>query len=197
MKDFLSRFRITMNRITEAGGKVDDFVVTDMFEREFKKIPELKDNVSRMESSSPDSKRHTFQWQWETAENVCHNLEAAKTQAQLLKGCDPNAADVNTAAVGDNGKGGSKGAQSEAQWKEKREKYKNVACPRAIMGNTCTHHTEGKCYYSHDKNLVAKVKSKPLPKGKLNLKRKGKMDQKAKEIKARKVEAKETRIRSE
>ena len=35
LKDFLSRFRIVMNTIIEAGGKTDDFVVTDAFEREF------------------------------------------------------------------------------------------------------------------------------------------------------------------
>ena len=100
LKDFLSRFRIVMNTIIEAGGKTDDFTVTDAFEKEFKRIPEMKESVNRMESSKPESKRHTFKWQWETANNICDNLESSKVHQQLLKGCDPNAAEVNTIAVG-------------------------------------------------------------------------------------------------
>ena len=45
LKDFLSRFRVVMNTITEAGSKSDDFMVTDAFEREFKRIPELKEEL--------------------------------------------------------------------------------------------------------------------------------------------------------
>ena len=80
-KDFLSWFKIVMNRITE--GKTDDFTVTDAFEKEFKRILEMRKSVTRMESSKPESKRHTFKCQWETANNTCDNLESAKVQKQL------------------------------------------------------------------------------------------------------------------
>jgi hypothetical protein len=60
LKDFLGQLKIVMNTITEAGGKTDDFTVTDAFEIEFKRIPEMRESVNRMESSKPESKRHSF-----------------------------------------------------------------------------------------------------------------------------------------
>ena len=78
LEDFLSRFNIVRNNITEAGGRTDDFNVTDAFEKEFKRIPEMRESVHRMESSKPESKRHQFKWQWETANSICPNLEASK-----------------------------------------------------------------------------------------------------------------------
>ena len=152
---------------------MNDFVVTDSFEKEFKRIPEMKESVNRMESSKLDSKRHTFKWQWDTANNICDNLESSKVNSQLLKGCDPNAAQVNTAAVG---AGRKPNPLTDAQWQEKREKYKDVACPKATTGVPCTFHAEGKCFYSHSANVIAKAKSKPAPKGKAKAKGKGKDD---------------------
>ena len=123
LKDFLSKFGIVMNKITEAGGQFDDSIGAEAFEKEFKRIPELKESVNKIECSKPDSKYHTFRWQWDIATNVCTNLERSMTHEQLIKGCDPNARDVNTAAV-------LNGMTEE----EKNGKYKNVACPRAVLG---------------------------------------------------------------
>ena len=62
LEDFLSRFNIVRNNITEAGGRTDDFNVTDAFEKEFQRIPEMKESVQQLECSDPESKRHSFDW---------------------------------------------------------------------------------------------------------------------------------------
>ena len=77
----------------------------------------------------------------------------------MLAGCDPHAAEINTAAV-EQGKGKQKGKMTDEDWQEKREKYKDVACSKAIYGKECPHHAEGKCFYNHYKNVVAAEKAK-------------------------------------
>ena len=104
-------------------------------------------------------------------------MEHSSKKAALLKGCDPHAADVNTAAVG----GGSRNPLTDEQWKEKKERYKDVACPKAVTGDPCRFHSENKCFYSHNENVVAKAKGKPVPRAKAKAKGKAGKEEAGKE----------------
>ena len=84
----------------------------------------------------------------------------------MLKGCDPNAAEVNTASVGAGPNACPAQSLTEAQWQEQRDKYKDVACPKAVTGASCPFQADGKCFYSHSANVIAKAKSKPMPEAK-------------------------------
>ena len=153
-----------MNTIIEAGGQFDDSISADAFKREFRRIPELKESVNKIECSTPESKYHTFRWQWASATNVCNNLERSRTHEQLLKGCDPNAIDINTAAVGN--------GLTDDEVKAKKERYKDVPCPRAVLRDKCRFQEAGTCFYSHAANVISTAKETPMPKAKAKAKAK-------------------------
>ena len=67
LKTFLSKFKLALNNVSEAGGTVDDsnFLVKDMFANEFRRIPELKDSTQIIDRSPicrscSDAKRYTL-----------------------------------------------------------------------------------------------------------------------------------------
>ena len=76
LKTFLSKFNTVMTNLTDAGGAADDsnFMLKQIFTAEFRKIPELKDSVHKMNRSALASKHHTFSWQWNSANKVLENM---------------------------------------------------------------------------------------------------------------------------
>ena len=105
LKTFLSKFNVIITNLAEAGGTTDDsnFLLRQSFSTEFRKIPELKDSVHKIERSTLSSKYHSFTWQWRTANHVLENLLANQKRKQLLANCNPSNANVGAAAAGTGG----------------------------------------------------------------------------------------------
>ena len=51
LKTFLSKFNVIISNLAEAGGTTDDnnFLLWQSFSVEFRKIPELKDSIHKIE----------------------------------------------------------------------------------------------------------------------------------------------------
>ena len=92
------------------------------------------------------------------ATNCCNKLERSRTHEQLLKACDPNSRGINTAAVSN--------GLTDDEVKEKKERYKDVAFPRAVLGDKCRFQEAGTCFYSHAANVIPKAKETPMLKAK-------------------------------
>ena len=183
LNSFMSKFRTVMIHISEAGGLTDDnnFILQESFAVQFKRIPEFKESVHVIERSKLTSKYHRFAWQWKIANAIMDNLMPNQKHKLLLAGCNINNSRFNAAAAGAEEPSGENSANMAAvgangkelkqvtkeEWGKQRERFKETACPRAIKALPCPYHDEGgKCYYNHEEKIVAKAKSKVIPKAK-------------------------------
>ena len=82
---------------------------------------------------------------------------------QRLESVKPGAVDPATPGLDDKA---SRDVKPKDKEKPTREEMKKIACPRAVNGQTCKFHDEGKCYYSHAEQLIKKAQAKAKPKAK-------------------------------
>ena len=100
-RTFLSKFNVIITNLTDAGGTADEhiFLLRQTFANEFRKVPEFKDSVHKMERSALSSKYLSFAWQWRTANHVLENMLENQKHKQLLANCNYSNANVGAAAA--------------------------------------------------------------------------------------------------